>query len=303
MINDNALVAGACTRPLAPRVAEYGHSSLALHWGAKCALMALTVVVFLAGFSPADAQAAPTVSAGDLPSDLSPWGMFVHADIVVKAVMVGLTLASIATWTIAFVKFVEVGLATAAVVRQWEQLRRISTLADFATKKSAMGPVIEMVRIASEELENTPDSKVNPDGVKERVAWLVDRVVVQAGRRMARGTGLLATTGAIAPFVGLFGTVWGIMNSFIGISLKHTTNLAVVAPGIAEALLTTALGLAVAIPAVVIYNAYSRSLAGYRASLADSAAAIMRLLSLELDRHAARRLVRSDISLPQEGGS
>ena len=82
---------------------------------------------------------------------------------------------------------------------------------------------------------------------------------------MIRGTGILATIGATAPFVGLFGTVWGIMNSFIGISKPHTTNLAVVAPGIAEALLATALGLVAAIPAVVIYNMFSRSIAGYRA--------------------------------------
>ena len=93
-----------------------------------------------------------------------------------------------------------------------------------------------------------------------------------------RGTGLLATIGATAPFVGLFGTVWGIMNSFIGISKAHTTNLAVVAPGIAEALLATAIGLVAAIPAVVIYNVFARSIAGYRALLADASALVMRLV-------------------------
>jgi biopolymer transport protein ExbB len=99
--------------------------------------------------------------------------------------------------------------------------------------------------------------------------------------------GLLATIGATAPFVGLFGTVWGIMNSFIGISNAHTTNLAVVAPGIAEALLATALGLFAAIPAVVIYNAFSRSIGGYRALLADGSALVMRLLSRDCDRISA----------------
>ena len=106
---------------------------------------------------------------------------------------------------------------------------------------------------------------------------------------MIRGTGLLATIGATAPFVGLFGTVWGIMNSFIGISKPHTTNLAVVAPGIAEALLATALGLVAAIPAVVIYNMFSRSIAGYRALHADAAAEVMRLVSRDLDRGAFDR--------------
>ena len=102
-----------------------------------------------------------------------------------------------------------------------------------------------------------------------------------------RGTSVLATIGATAPFVGLFGTVWGIMNSFIGISREHTTNLAVVAPGIAEALLATAFGLAAAIPAVVIYNMFARSISGYRALLGDAAAAVLRLTSRDLDRQVA----------------
>ena len=100
------------------------------------------------------------------------------------------------------------------------------------------------------------------DGFKERVALRLERVEAAMSRQIARGTGVLATIGATAPFVGLFGTVWGIMNSFIGISEAHTTNLAVVAPGIAEALLATALGLVAAIPAVVIYNHLARSIGG-----------------------------------------
>ena len=99
-----------------------------------------------------------------------------------------------------------------------------------------------------------------------------------------RGTGVLATIGATAPFVGLFGTVWGIMDSFIGISKTNTTNLAVVAPGIAEALLATAMGLIAAIPAVVMYNAFARAITGYRAQLGDAAAEILRHLSRDLDR-------------------
>jgi biopolymer transport protein ExbB len=104
---------------------------------------------------------------------------------------------------------------------------------------------------------------------------------------MTRGTGALATIGATAPFVGLFGTVWGIMNSFIGISKAHTTNLAVVAPGIAEALLATALGLFAAIPAVVIYNMFSRAIAAYRALYGDCTAEVLRLLSRDLDRETS----------------
>jgi biopolymer transport protein ExbB len=103
---------------------------------------------------------------------------------------------------------------------------------------------------------------------------------------MTRGTGLLATIGSTAPFVGLFGTVWGIMNAFIGISEAQTTNLAVVAPGIAEALLATALGLVAAIPAVVIYNVFARAIAGYRQVLADASAGVERLVSRDLDYRA-----------------
>jgi biopolymer transport protein ExbB len=98
-------------------------------------------------------------------------------------------------------------------------------------------------------------------------------------RQVSRGTGILATIGAVSPFVGLFGTVWGIMNAFIGISESHTTNLAVVAPGIAEALLTTAIGLVAAIPAVVIYNHLARVITGYRALLSDGSALILLMIS------------------------
>src|ERR1700752_5402159 len=126
------------------------------------------------------------------------------------------------------------------------------------------------------------------DGLKEPIAWQSERIEMAAGRRISRGTGVLATIGATAPFVGLFGTVWGIMNSFIGISEAHTTNLAVVAPGIAEALLATALGLVAAIPAVVIYNLLPRTSAGHRALLGDASAMVLLLINREGDRGAFR---------------
>jgi biopolymer transport protein ExbB len=122
--------------------------------------------------------------------------------------------------------------------------------------------------------------------LKERIAWQSERIEMAAGSKISRGTGVLATIGATAPFVGLFGTVWGIMDSFIGISKAHTTNLAVVAPGIAEALLATALGLVAAIPAVMIYNVLARSTAQYRALIGDASAQAMKLVSRDLDRAA-----------------
>jgi biopolymer transport protein ExbB len=128
-------------------------------------------------------------------------------------------------------------------------------------------------------------------GIQDRIASRLKRIEARLARRMAAGTGVLATIGATAPFVGLFGTVWGIMNSFIGISNMQTTNLAVVAPGIAEALLATAAGLIAAIPAVVIYNLFARGIAAYRASLTDLGTAVERLVSRELDHD--RPLARS----------
>jgi biopolymer transport protein ExbB len=121
-------------------------------------------------------------------------------------------------------------------------------------------------------------------GIKERVASRLDGLTLAAGRSMNHGTGVLATIGSTAPFVGLFGTVWGIMNSFIGISESQTTNLAIVAPGIAEALLATAIGLVAAIPAVIIYNQFARSISAYKAAVADASAEVLRLVSRDLDR-------------------
>ena len=128
------------------------------------------------------------------------------------------------------------------------------------------------------------DSRSYHAGARLRLCLDHSRSVLAAGRKISRGTGILATIGATAPFVGLFGTVWGIMDSFIGISKAHTTNLAVVAPGIAEALLATALGLVAAIPAVMIYNVLARSTAHYRALIGDASALVMNLVSRDLDR-------------------
>jgi len=134
--------------------------------------------------------------------------------------------------------------------------------------------------------ERSESAGLTREGVKERATASLSRVEAALGRRVNRGIGILATIGATAPFVGLFGTVWGIMNAFIGISQAHTTNLAVVAPGIAEALLATALGLFAAIPAVVIYNVFARSIAGYRALLADASTEVLNLLGRDLERQA-----------------
>lgn len=224
----------------------------------------------------------------DLPHDLSPWGMFMAADIVVKAVMIGLAFASVVTWTVLLAKLAELAAAGRAARRALHALNHARGLEDGeAALGGDYGTVGLMARAAREEMRASQAvlGHVSDDGVKERVASRLSRIEASAGRRVAKGTGILATIGSTAPFVGLFGTVWGIMNSFIGISRAQTTNLAIVAPGIAEALLATAIGLVAAIPAVVIYNFLVRAITGYRQSLADSSAAIERLVSRDLDVH------------------
>ncbi|AZO17876.1 tonB-system energizer ExbB [Mesorhizobium sp. M2A.F.Ca.ET.043.05.1.1] len=221
-----------------------------------------------------------------LPHDLSPWGMFMNADIVVKAVMVGLAFASLVTWTIWLAKSLEVFGGKLRARRAADAIGNAATLMQARRELGhSGGPGALLVRAAEEEraLSAGALDHVSGDGLKERVASRLSRIEAAAARRMSRGTGLLATIGSTAPFVGLFGTVWGIMNAFIGISQAQTTNLAVVAPGIAEALLATAMGLVAAIPAVVIYNVFARSIAGYKQILADASAGVERLVSRDLD--------------------
>jgi biopolymer transport protein ExbB len=239
-------------------------------------------------FEPAQSSIASVM----LPRDLSPWGMFLNADIVVKVVMVGLVFASLVTWTVWLAKNWELWLATR---RARSALAVLNEARSLAEAKAKLGnneeAVARLLRTAIGEVQVSAGA--HPDGLKERISWLLERVEASASRRVGRGMGLLASIGATAPFVGLFGTVWGIMNSFIGISNAHTTNLAVVAPGIAEALLATALGLFAAIPAVVIYNVFSRAIGGYRALLADGSALVMRLVSRDCDRMSSSLMARA----------
>jgi biopolymer transport protein ExbB len=233
----------------------------------------------------APATGGPDIAA--LPRDLSPWGMFVSADPLVKAVLIGLAFASVVTWTVWLAKTIELLLARRRVKADLATLGSARRLADGVERLAAtQSPTGQFLAAAVTEIELS-QSGADREGIKERIASRLERIEAACGRRIMRGTSVLATIGATAPFVGLFGTVWGIMNSFIGISREHTTNLAVVAPGIAEALLATAFGLAAAIPAVVIYNMFARSIAGYRALLGDASAAVLRLVSRDLDRQLA----------------
>lgn len=244
----------------------------------------------LVGLTPICGAALPSVACAQdfavaLPQDLTAWGMFVTADWVVKAVIVGLAVASVVTWTVLVAKSMELRKATADQRQAFAAVDSARSLAEAAKlPASADSPLIAA---ALAELKLSADALDDREGVKERIASRFDRIEAALGRRMTRGTSPLATIGATAPFVGLFGTVWGIMNSFVGIAASQTTNLAVVAPGIAEALLATALGLVAAIPAVVIYNHFARQIAAYKALVGDTSAAVLRLVSRDLSRGMA----------------
>lgn len=238
-------------------------------------------------------SASSSVGAGTLPHNLSPWSMFVHADIVVKVVMVGLALASLVTWTVGLARSFELIAAGRTVRRALRTIVAERSLGEAGLKLTGTRGVVRSLHDAA-ALEVRLSSGIHDRvGIKERVASRLTQVELAAGRTMTQGTGILATIGSTAPFVGLFGTVWGIMNSFIGISKAETTNLAVVAPGIAEALLATAVGLIAAIPAVIIYNLFARWISAYKALVADASAEVMRLASRDLDRHMPPAVIRA----------
>jgi biopolymer transport protein ExbB len=242
--------------------------------------------------SPAVSDAIAAADAGSRPlksvtaglRELSPWSMFLTADILVKAVMIGLAFASLVTWTIFIAKIIELALVQR---RLRAALGRIADARSLAEAQFALGAKDSVLSslLAAAMREARLSAGISSDaGIKERAASSFAEIVRAEARRIRLGMGLLATIGATSPFVGLFGTVWGIMNSFIGISKSQTTNLAVVAPGIAEALLATAFGLAAAIPAVIIYNHFSRVTKSYLELVGRSSGAAARLLSRDLDR-------------------
>ena len=251
-------------------------------------ILVLLLSALLLGAGAASAQDAtlPAANLGNLPHDLSPWAMFMAADWVVKGVMIGLAFASLITWIILVAKLLELSGAKArarTALRALTGARTLDDAVDALAKKRGVG--VTLLLAADEEVRLSADALdiAGGDGLKDRINSRLGRIQAAAGRRLSRGTGILASIGTTAPFVGLFGPVWGIMNAFIGISAAQTTNLAVVAPGIAEALLATAIGLVAAIPAVLFYNLFARAITGYRQSLADTSAAIERLVSRDLD--------------------
>jgi biopolymer transport protein ExbB len=249
-----------------------------------------TVSTTQPGVAATTAPADNVTAAADAKSskvtlrELSPWSMFLSADIIVKAVMIGLAFASLVTWTIFIAKMGELTLVQRGLRVALRKIADSRSLAEAQFALGSSGTILSSL-LAAAMREARLSAGISSDaGVKERAASSFAEIVRAEARRIRLGMGVLATIGATSPFVGLFGTVWGIMNSFIGISKSQTTNLAVVAPGIAEALLATAFGLVAAIPAVIIYNHFSRLTKGYLELVSRSSGAAGRLLSRDLDR-------------------
>ncbi|MFL6810885.1 MAG: tonB-system energizer ExbB [Bradyrhizobium canariense] len=234
----------------------------------------------------APAAAKSDTAAGIAPAmkELSPWVMFQSADVIVKAVMIGLAFASLVTWTVLIAKSIELSIAATKLRSALKKIAEARSLAEAQMALGSKAGILPSFLAAALREARMSAGLSSDTGIKERAASSFSEILRAEARRIRVGMGVLATIGSTSPFVGLFGTVWGIMNSFIGISKSQTTNLAVVAPGIAEALLATAIGLVAAIPAVIIYNYFSRVTKSYLELVSRASGAAGRLLSRDLDR-------------------
>lgn len=206
--------------------------------------------------------------------DFTIWSLILEADIVVQSVMAGLVLASIACWAIVIEKYIRVrGLR-----RDIKKLDDIASGGDVASLK-ANSLTAKLVASVQDEHANGVAAGEDRNGVRARLERAMRQTLKGHMQGLERGLPFLATTGSAAPFIGLFGTVWGIMNSFTSIGQKADTSLATVAPGIAEALFATALGLAAAIPAVIAYNQFSVGLGRAAASAQEAIVKIAKVVS------------------------
>jgi len=245
--------------------------------------------------TPAAAEEEPAVVGGESHGKLTVARMFMDADTVVKVVMIGLMLASVFSWTLLIIKLMEFGGLNRASDRFLEAFRGARSIADMrriATSDEFEGnPLADMAAAASEEVELSRQAGLQVSGEHRestimRASTAVGAVQAGLSKRLSGGQQFLASVGSGGPFIGLFGTVYGIMNSFIGIANTNTTNLAVVAPGIAEALLATGIGLFAAIPAVIFYNYFQTRIAAFGTRSEGFVAELMNAISRQLDKGA-----------------
>jgi len=249
--------------------------------------------------APAADSAAPAPDAAPVTmkhaGKLTIATMFIEATPVPKVVMIGLLLASVFSWTMLLIKLFEYGSLNRVSDRFLEAFRSARSIADMrriATSDEFDGnPLADMAAAASEEVELSRQAGLHVNGEHRdstitRATQAVSAVQAGLAKRLSGGQQFLATLGSSGPFVGLFGTVFGIMTSFIGIANTNTTNLAVVAPGIAEALLATGIGLGAAIPAVIFYNFFQAKITAYGTRSEGFVAELMNAISRQLDKGA-----------------
>lgn len=230
------------------------------------------------------AQMAGVVAA----TDFSVWALFLKADILVKAVMISLFVASIWCWAIIVEKTLRLRKLNAAAAEFEDSFWSGGSLDALYDRIGAQprDPMSAVFAAAMREWRRSKESgtgRDNGSSLMERIDRVMDVTVNREVERVERQMTILASTGSTAPFVGLFGTVWGIMNSFQAISISKNTSLAVVAPGIAEALFATALGLVAAIPAVIAYNKISKDTDRYAARLDDFANEFSAIVSRQME--------------------
>ena len=256
-----------------------------------------------AAAAPAAAP-APAAPAADEPAEpakiehagkLTPIQMFLDAEPVVKVVMIGLVLASIFSWTLLVTKIFEFGSLNKKSDAYLEAFRGARTIADInrisSSEEFEGNPMADMAAAATQEIELSRQAGLNVTGAHRdstilRAITAISAVQGALAKRLSSGMTFLASVGSAGPFIGLFGTVYGIMNSFIGIANTNTTNLAVVAPGIAEALLATGIGLFAAIPSVIFYNYFQTRISAYGTRSEGFVAELTNAISRQLDKGA-----------------
>jgi len=242
-----------------------------------------------------EGKAPPTMEKQSHGGKLTPITMFMDAEWVVKVVMIGLVLASVFSWVLLITKLVEFGSLNRKSDRFVEAFRSAKSIQDMGriamSDEFEGNPLADMAAAAAAEVELSRQAGLAVNGAHRdstimRAQTAVSAVQSSLSKRLSSGMQFLASVGSSGPFIGLFGTVYGIMNSFIGIANTNTTNLAVVAPGIAEALLATGIGLFAAIPAVIFYNYFQTRVSAYGTRSDGFNAELMNAISRQLDKGA-----------------
>jgi biopolymer transport protein ExbB len=291
-----ALIGALALMTGAPAFAQDAATTAAPAADAAAAAPEATAAPAAAPAAPAAEPAAPAAPpqmkhAGKL----TVFQMFMDADPVVKVVMIGLILASIFAWTLLITKILEFGALNRVsdqFVEAFRGAKSISDMGRIANSEEFEGnPLADMAAAAAQEVELSRQAGLqvtgeHRDNTITRAQAAVSAVQSSLSKRLSSGMQFLASLGSSGPFIGLFGTVYGIMNSFIGIANTNTTNLAVVAPGIAEALLATGIGLFAAIPSVIFYNYFQTRISAYGARTEGFVAELMNALSRQLDKGA-----------------